>query len=68
MELDELTISDVPLEIDFNSPDFEQNEYQMLRKTVSENNDSLLDLCLSDNFVYKRVKFRQGAEDEEDSL
>ena len=67
MELDELTISDVPLEIDFNSPDFEQNEYQMLRKTVSENNDFLPDLCLS-NFVYKRVKFRQGAEDEDDSV
>lgn len=67
-EFDELSVSDICFEIELNSPEFKSEEYQKLRKTVSENKLSLPDICIIDDFLYKRVKFRQGAEDEEDSL
>lgn len=68
MDVDEISLKDLPVDVDLSSHDFNNTEYEELRKTVSENRDSLPDICLKDGFVYKRVKFREGAQDEEESL
>lgn len=67
-DIAELSLNNKPIEIDFSAPEFNDHEYVQLRKVVSENKDSLPDITVKDNFIYKRVHFRQGVEDEEDSL
>lgn len=68
VHVEELTLTNLRFEIDLSSPEFEGDEYRQLRKTITENKESLLDLCIANNLVLKRVDFRQGAKDEEDSL
>ncbi|XP_036317883.1 uncharacterized protein LOC118732886, partial [Rhagoletis pomonella] len=66
-DVDELS-STPPLEIDLVSPEFDGVEYSELRKTIENNHEGLPDLRIVDNRVYKRVMFRRGVEEEEDSL
>lgn len=68
MDVDEICVENLPVEIDLSAPDFSSDDYNKLRDTFNENKDSLPDICLSDGFIYKRVKFREGAQDEEESL
>ena len=67
-DMEELSLDDIPKEIDLNSPEFESKEYVDLREKIKANSDMLPDLCVSENFIYKRTKFREGKIDEEDSL
>lgn len=67
-DVDSLDIGSTLPEIDMNSPEFESQEYKKLIATVSDSEDLLPDLRLSDKLVYKRVKFRQGIDNEEESL
>lgn len=55
-------------EIDITSTEFGSTEYNDLKQTVSGNKDSLPDLCVIDERVYKRVNFRQGIDNEEENL
>lgn len=67
VEVDELCLSDT-FEVNLNAPEFNDEDYRQLLKVVSENEQSMPDLCISENLVFKRVHFRQGVVDEEDSL
>lgn len=66
--MDEIDSHSIVKDVDLNSPEFNNDEYEELRNTIRENKTSLPDMQLKDNFVYKRVKFRTGTESEEDSL
>lgn len=68
MEVEELVSTNIFSEIDLDSPEFNDNDYQEIIKTIVENKDCLPDLRLSNNVVLKRVYFREGVENEEDSL
>ena len=64
LEVDEI----YPLEelINMDSDDFQNDEYEDLIRTVTENKDQLPDLRLIDGKIYKRTEFRRGnVEDEE---
>lgn len=63
-DIDQLNIDCSPPEIDFNSVEFDSKQYNDLRQTILSNGDKLPDLCLSDNFVYKRVRFRDNEEEQ----
>ena len=63
-DVDEVLAGD----IDLSDPSFEGDEYRALKDHVSENQDSLPDVCISDGFVYKRVHFRSIEQDEEGAL
>ena len=67
-EVDEIVVTDLGFDVDLESPEFTGEEYTTLLETVHENTAKLPDLRISDNFIYKRVKFRKGIEDEEDNL
>lgn len=68
MDIDGLSMENLPTDVDLTSPEFESEEYQHLRKSIFENKVSLPDLCISGNLILKRVNFRQGSEKEENSL
>lgn len=67
-DVSELKLSDMPIEIDLCASEFNDEEYQQLKKVVMEKKDLLPDISIKENFVYKRIHFRQGVQDEEDSL
>lgn len=54
------------LDVDLNSPHFQSTEYTMLRDNITSSKVPLADLCVSDNYVYKRTKFASGDALEED--
>lgn len=68
MHVEQLSLSDIPLEIDLTSPDFDSVEYSNLRNYITENRQNLPDVIVRDKIIYKRVGFRQGMENEEDNL
>lgn len=65
-DVDELKINCNPPNIDLASPEFNSSEYEELRAKIRQDQELLPDLCLSDNFIYKRVKFRNNVDAEED--
>ena len=64
----ELKLSDMTIEIDLYASEFNGEEYQQLKKVIMEKKDLLPNISIKENFVYKRINFRQGVQDEEDSL
>lgn len=66
--VDDISLGKVPFDIDISSPEFNDDDYCRLRETILENKGSLPDVKVDNNIVLKRVKFRQGSEDEEDNL
>lgn len=67
LDVDEIEIKDIAYEIDLLSPEFHGKEYGDLRNSIVEKQDSLPDLKVSDNLVFKRVKFRQIDDDDEEN-
>lgn len=55
-------------EIDLKSEFFNSQEYLKLKADIDKNQACLPDISISDGYVYKRVKFRTGSLDEEESL
>uniref|UniRef100_W8AS19 RNA-directed DNA polymerase n=1 Tax=Ceratitis capitata TaxID=7213 RepID=W8AS19_CERCA len=62
MHMEELMLDDRRLDVCLESPYFDSDEYNELRKTVTENKDKLPDMCLSDGYIYKRTQFDSGNE------
>lgn len=55
--------NNMPL-VDLQSPSFDSEEYDGLRKIVRDNSERLPDIKLSENYVYKRVGLRVGDGDD----
>lgn len=67
-DVDSLHMHQNLFDIDLKSPEFHSEEYKALLETVSKNCNSLPDIVVKDKLLYKRVKFREGVDNEEDSL
>lgn len=67
-DVDSLDFTENRFSFDLNSEYFDCPDYKSLIESVTKNSQSLPDIIVKENKVYKRVKFRSGAEDEEDSL
>ncbi|GBP06340.1 Transposon Tf2-6 polyprotein [Eumeta japonica] len=68
LNVDQISFNNNSHELDLESPEFECPEYSNLRETMLANKDSLPDIYISDNIILKRTGFRQGIEEEEQSL
>lgn len=67
-DVDALEIDRSFSDILLTSAEFDCPDYNSLRDTIAKNKEMLPDVRLSDNHIFMRVKFRQGVENEEDSL
>lgn len=60
IEMEEIKLQDRVLDIDLKSEFFSSDEYEDLKRTITDNKEVLPDLCVSDSFVYKRTEIRTG--------
>lgn len=67
-DVDAIELNSSLPEIDLTSEDFDCPEYKGMLDTVNENKNLLPDIRQSDKVILKRVKFRQGIDNEEESL
>lgn len=67
-DVDEININHAFPEIELDSDEFNSSEYESLRNVIETDKTSFPDLCVSGKHICKRVKFRRGNDEEEDSL
>lgn len=67
-ELEKLVVPSIASEVDLESEYFSSVEYNVLRTKISQNSHNFPDTCISDGFIYHRVKFRKGEMDDDQSL
>lgn len=66
VDIDEVEVTDRVMDVDLASSFFSTKEYSELKQTISEEQEQLPDLCISDGFVYKRTEPRTGDALQED--